>query len=29
MLLSMWMVYRVFKENSFGAATIGVSKDQK
>ncbi len=28
-ILSMWMVYRVFKENSFGAATVGIAKDQK
>jgi protein-S-isoprenylcysteine O-methyltransferase Ste14 len=28
-LLSMWMVYRVFKENSFGSATVEVSKGQK
>lgn len=28
-LLSMWMVYRVFKANSFGAATIETSSDQK
>jgi protein-S-isoprenylcysteine O-methyltransferase Ste14 len=28
-LLSMWMCYRVFKENSFGSATIEVQKDQK
>jgi protein-S-isoprenylcysteine O-methyltransferase Ste14 len=28
-LLSMWMVYRVFKENSFGAATVEIGKDQK
>ncbi len=28
-LLSMWMVYRVFKENSFGSATVEVSKNQK
>lgn len=27
--LSMWMVYRVFKENSFGSATVEVRKDQK
>ena len=27
--LSMWMAYRVFKENSFGAATVEVMKDQK
>jgi protein-S-isoprenylcysteine O-methyltransferase Ste14 len=29
MLLSMWMVYRVFKENSFGSATVEIAKDQK
>jgi protein-S-isoprenylcysteine O-methyltransferase Ste14 len=28
-LLSMWMVYRVFKANSFGSATVEVTKDQK
>jgi protein-S-isoprenylcysteine O-methyltransferase Ste14 len=28
-LLSMWMVYRVFKENSFGSATVEIAKDQK
>jgi protein-S-isoprenylcysteine O-methyltransferase Ste14 len=28
-LLSMWMVYRVFKENSFGSATVEIGKDQK
>jgi protein-S-isoprenylcysteine O-methyltransferase Ste14 len=28
-LLSMWMVYRVFKENSFGAATVEIGKNQK
>jgi protein-S-isoprenylcysteine O-methyltransferase Ste14 len=28
-LLSMWMVYRVFKENSFGSATIEIGRDQK
>ena len=28
-LLSMWMVFRVFKENSFGAATIEIGKEQK
>ncbi len=28
-LLSMWMVYRVFKENSFGSATVEVVADQK
>jgi protein-S-isoprenylcysteine O-methyltransferase Ste14 len=28
-LLSMWMVYRVFKENSFGSATIEIGKDQR
>ena len=25
----MWMAYRVFKENSFGSATMTVAKDQK
>ena len=29
MVLSMWMVYRVFKENSFGSATIEITKEQK
>jgi protein-S-isoprenylcysteine O-methyltransferase Ste14 len=28
-LLSMWMVFRVCKENSFGAATVEIGKDQK
>ena len=28
-LLSTWMVYRVFKENSFGSATVEIGKDQK
>jgi protein-S-isoprenylcysteine O-methyltransferase Ste14 len=28
-LLSMWMVYRVFKENSFGSGTVEIAKDQK
>jgi protein-S-isoprenylcysteine O-methyltransferase Ste14 len=28
-LAGMWMVYRVFKENSYGSATVGVTKDQK
>jgi protein-S-isoprenylcysteine O-methyltransferase Ste14 len=28
-LLSMWMVYRVFKENSFASATVEIGKDQK
>jgi protein-S-isoprenylcysteine O-methyltransferase Ste14 len=28
-LLSMWMVYRVFKENPFGSATVEIGKDQK
>lgn len=28
-LLSMWMGYRVFKENSFGSATVEVQKDQR
>jgi protein-S-isoprenylcysteine O-methyltransferase Ste14 len=28
-LISMMMVYRVFKENSFGSATVEVAKDQK
>jgi protein-S-isoprenylcysteine O-methyltransferase Ste14 len=25
----MWMVYRVFKENSFGSATVEIANDQK
>jgi protein-S-isoprenylcysteine O-methyltransferase Ste14 len=29
LIVSMWMVYRVFKENSFGSATVEVAKDQK
>ncbi len=28
-LLSMWMVYRVFKANSFGSATVEVAKEQR
>ncbi len=28
-IVSMWMVYRVFKENSFGSATVEIEKDQK
>jgi protein-S-isoprenylcysteine O-methyltransferase Ste14 len=28
-LFSMWMVYRVFKANSFGSATVEVTKEQK
>jgi protein-S-isoprenylcysteine O-methyltransferase Ste14 len=28
-LLSMWMCYRVFKENSFASATIEIGKNQK
>jgi protein-S-isoprenylcysteine O-methyltransferase Ste14 len=28
-ILSMWMVYRVFKENSFGSTTVEVTKEQK
>jgi len=28
-LVSMWMVYRVFREYSFGSATVEVGKDQK
>jgi protein-S-isoprenylcysteine O-methyltransferase Ste14 len=27
--LSLWMVYRVFKENSFGSATIEIGQNQK
>jgi protein-S-isoprenylcysteine O-methyltransferase Ste14 len=28
-IVGMWMVYRVFKENSFGAVTVEIGKDQK
>jgi protein-S-isoprenylcysteine O-methyltransferase Ste14 len=28
-VLAMWMVYRVFKENSYGSATVEVTKDQR
>jgi protein-S-isoprenylcysteine O-methyltransferase Ste14 len=28
-LLSMWLVYRVFKANSFGSASVEIQKDQK
>jgi protein-S-isoprenylcysteine O-methyltransferase Ste14 len=28
-IVSMWMVFRVFKENSFGSATVEVAKDQR
>lgn len=28
-VLSMWMVYRVFRENSFGSATVGVTEGQR
>jgi protein-S-isoprenylcysteine O-methyltransferase Ste14 len=28
-LISMWMVYRVFKENSFGSTTVEVTNNQK
>jgi len=28
-IVAMWMVFRVFKENSFGSATVEVTKDQK
>lgn len=28
-LVSIWMSYRVFKENSFGSATVEVTKDQR
>jgi protein-S-isoprenylcysteine O-methyltransferase Ste14 len=27
-LLSMWLVYRVFRENSFGSATVEIRQDQ-
>ncbi|MGA9048492.1 MAG: isoprenylcysteine carboxylmethyltransferase family protein [Dehalococcoidia bacterium] len=28
-IVAMWIVYRVFKENSFGSATVEIGKDQK
>lgn len=28
-LVSMWMLYRVYEENSFGSATVEIGKDQK
>ncbi len=28
-VVAMWMVFRVFKENSFGSSTVEVTKDQK
>ena len=28
-LVGMWMVFRVFKENSFGSATVEIANDQK
>jgi protein-S-isoprenylcysteine O-methyltransferase Ste14 len=28
-LLSTWMIYRVFKENSFASATVEISEDQR
>ncbi|HTU49118.1 MAG TPA: isoprenylcysteine carboxylmethyltransferase family protein [Acidobacteriaceae bacterium] len=28
-LVGMWMVFRVFKANSFGSATVKIAKDQK
>jgi protein-S-isoprenylcysteine O-methyltransferase Ste14 len=28
-IVAMWMVYRVFKENSYGSATVEVAQDQK
>ncbi|HUD02454.1 MAG TPA: isoprenylcysteine carboxylmethyltransferase family protein [Candidatus Paceibacterota bacterium] len=28
-IVSMWAVYRVFKENSFGSTTVEISKEQK
>jgi len=28
-IVSMWMVYRVFKENSFGSATVEIATDQR
>lgn len=28
-VVAMWMVYRVFKENSYGSATVEIAQDQK
>jgi protein-S-isoprenylcysteine O-methyltransferase Ste14 len=28
-IVAMWMVYRVFKENSYGSATVEITQDQK
>jgi protein-S-isoprenylcysteine O-methyltransferase Ste14 len=28
-VVAMWMIYRVFKENSYGSATVEVTQDQK
>ena len=28
-VISLWMVYRVFKENSFGSSTVEIVKDQR
>jgi protein-S-isoprenylcysteine O-methyltransferase Ste14 len=28
-IAAMWMVYRVFKENSFGSATVEIARDQQ
>ena len=28
-VIAMWMVFRVFKENSFGSATVEIANDQK
>ena len=28
-IVSLWMVYLVFKENSFGSSTVDIAKDQK
>jgi protein-S-isoprenylcysteine O-methyltransferase Ste14 len=28
-IVAMWMVYRVFKENSYGSATVGITHEQE
>jgi protein-S-isoprenylcysteine O-methyltransferase Ste14 len=28
-IVAMWMIYRVFKENSYGSATVEITQDQK
>lgn len=28
-IIAMWMVYRVFKENSYGSATVEITRDQE